>query len=300
MKPGKELLFLGVISIIFLAGCVGPPETPSGNGVIIKSFAPDLTEVEGNSPMTFLITVQNVGEKKATQVGAVLFGLSQEWKKADGTTPFNTETTGPWDLAPVDTSSGFSGEEAVGSFDVKTPPGKSSDITYDATVRVVYVYSTVSDSLARFVTSDYLRVNSEAQKGIMTSKSTSGPLLVTVKAQAPIISAGSTQARVQFEIQNIAGGRVFKNATVASDLDIIKTVKVSAPGIRTCRGVNAQGGVVTITDTIRLAGGKSSIITCDFDVSGIINFQDIPITLELGYNYFVESATQVTVHKAFQ
>lgn len=292
MSLRKELLLLSVISIVFLAGCATQPTAPTGTGVIIKSFAPERSDVEGATDILFLLTIQNVGEKTASNVNAELFGLSTEWVCQ----PSGNCVIGPWALEPADQPTGFVGEEASNEWIVRTPPAKNNDIVYDASARVSYGYTTVSDSLLRFVTSDYLRINPNAQSGVVTSKSTSGPLLVTVRAQTPVISSGSTLARVQFEIQNIGGGRVFVNNVASANLDKIHTLTIT--GVTACRSVPAAGGTFTSTDTIRLAGGKSTVITCDLDVSNIGNFKDKPVTLTADYGYFVESTTQVTVNKA--
>lgn len=290
MKLGKELMLFSVVSIVFLAGCAGAPEAATGTGVIIKSFAPDLTSVEGGSQVVMTILVKNIGARTATDVKANLFGLSNEWSGLSSKTITAS-------LAAADPATGLPGEEATQDWTFTVPAGKGSDVTYDASVRVNYTYSTVSDTLLRFVTTDYERTNPNIQRGVVSSGTTAGPLTVTVSARTPVVSAATRIGKVQFEIQNIGGGTV-GNETI-SGLNLVREIKIIGVGTNgTCAG-EAKGNIQTLNN-VRLAGGKSKIISCDIDVGGIANFQDISLNLTASYSYFVDSATQVTVLRAVQ
>ena len=310
MKLGKELMLFSVVSIVFLAGCAGAPESATGTGVIIKSFAPDLTSVEGGSQVVMTVVVKNVGARaagtaisgiSASGVGATLFGLSNEW---GGVTTSKVITSS---LAAADPATGLPGEEASIDWTLTTPTGKGSDVTYDASVRVNYTYSTISDALLRFVTTDYEWTNPNIQKGVISSETTAGPLSITIFARTPTVSGATRIGKLQFEIQNVGGGRV-GNETIAG-LDIIREIKVvgvtpTAGGtVGQCGGKkdadDASDKVITLND-VRLAAGKSKIISCDVDVGAITNFQDIALNITANYQFFVDSATQATVLRALQ
>lgn len=289
MKLRKELLLFSVISVVFLAGCTGGGETPTGTGVIIKSFAPDLTSVDGGSIVVTTVVVKNVGARAATNVNANLFGLSNEWSGMSSKLVTST-------LASADPATGLPGEEASQDWTLTTPAGKGSDVTYDASVRVNFTYTTVSDSLLRFVNSNYARTNPNVPKGVMSSQSTAGPLSITVFARTPVVAADS-KGRVQFEIQNVGGGRV--GTEDAAGLDVIKEIKITGVGSTgSCAG-GAAGNVQTLSNQ-RLAGGKSKIISCEIGAGTITNFQDVALNLTSTYDYFIDSATQVTVLRALQ
>lgn len=308
MKLGKELLLFSLVSIIFLAGCAKGPEGSAGAGVIITSFAPDVQSVDAGSSVTFVANLKNVGGKTSIAGKASFFGLSNDWSIASSFVDVLA-------LAPADSSLGLSGEETSLDFTstATTAAAKGADVTYDLSVRVMYGYTTTTDTLLRFITSDYQRTVPNTPKGIQSSTTSSGPLLVTATARTPTLSVASTQGRVQFEIQNIGSGRVIKaipavtpGTIPAADLDIIKKITISGVGTGKCADKAAIGGVVTLDataatpDNIRLAGGKSKVISCNVDVSGITNFKDIALKVTIEYNYFVDSTTAVTVLKALE
>jgi len=304
MRLDKELMLLSVVSVVFLAGCTGGgKEAAVANGVIIKSFAPDLQQIDPDTSVTFTATLKNVGGKEAKPVRALLFGLSNEWTGEGTTAP--VKGTSSTALAAADPTTGLPGEETSFDWTVTFPvaKGKNTDVTYDANVRVFYTYKTDSDTLLRFVTSDYLRTNPNVQKGVATSQTSAGPLIVTAVARTPSVGAGTTTGRVQFEIQNAGSGRVDKGATVTatnaqpSGLDLIKEIKVT--GAKSCAGTAAAADVVTLSD-VRLTAGKSKIISCEVDVTGIVNFKDSALKLTATYDYFVDSASQVTVLRLLQ
>lgn len=288
MKFRKELMLFSIVSIVFLAGCArGGGETATGTGVIIKSFAPDLLSVEGNSQVVTTVVVKNVGARAAVGVNATLFGLSNEWSGVSSKTIAST-------LASADPISGLPGEEASQDWILTAPSGKGSDVTYDAAVRVAYNYTTVSDNLIRFISTNYAKTAPNAPKGVVSSESTAGPLSITTFARTPVVASGS-KGRVQFEIQNVGGGRL--NST--TDIDVIEEIKIIGVGSAgSCAGA-AVGNVQTITN-VRLAGGKSKIISCEVDAGTVTNFQDSAINLTANYDYFVDSATQITVLRALQ
>lgn len=294
MKIRKDLMLFSIVSVVFLAGCTTESSGPSTAGVVISSFTPDIQTVDGGK-VTFTVVVQNIGGRSATNVKALFFGLSNEWKDT-ANAPFDSDEVPIGTLASADPTLGLKGEEGTADLNVEAPPGKSSDVVYDASVRVFYDYSTESDTLLRFVTSDYLRTNPNVIKGIQSSSSTDGPLVINAVARTPSISSGSTIGRVQFEIINTGGGRVFRTDSSKIVLDELLSIEVTGLGTKgSCSG-QPQGDKSTLTN-VRLAGGKSKIMSCDIDVSGVVNFADRGVKVVVKYAYFTDGATQVTVTK---
>ncbi|MBU5537435.1 MAG: hypothetical protein QW818_01320 [Candidatus Aenigmatarchaeota archaeon] len=300
MKINKELMLFSVVSIVFLAGCARAPETPAGAGVIITSFAPDVQSIDPGSTVTFTVNLKNVGGMKSSTGKAILFGLSNEWML-----PNNGDVKGVPALAPADPSTGLSGEDVSIDFTATFPSSaaKKTDVSYDASVRVVYGYSTIADTLLRFVKADFLRTAPNTPKGIQSFSVTAGPLLVTASARTSTIPGTSTTGRVQFEIQNIGPGRVVKDippekVIISEDLDVIKTITITGVGRNgNCAGISAdESGTVTLTDQ-RLVGGKSKVISCDVAVGDFTNFKDVALNVKIDYAYFVDSTTRVTVLK---
>ncbi|MBI2005450.1 MAG: hypothetical protein HYS80_01685 [Candidatus Aenigmarchaeota archaeon] len=252
MKLRKELMLLSVISIVFLAGCAGGgKETPAANGVVITSFAPDVTTTEGNLPVTFVLGLKNVGEKAAADVRAQFFGLSDKWTTFSPDRDKFKDVTSS--LAPADPSASLPGEEVSFTWSANSAPGTTSDVTYDADVRVAYTYSTSGTAIFRVVDANYLRTNPNVVRGLVSSDATGGPLVVTSTVRSPVVS-GTKIARIQFEIQNVGGGKVLADPPAldatsidAAKLDTLKKITIEATGIKSCAGTPAAAGKVELS-----------------------------------------------------
>lgn len=281
----KPVILLSLILVVFLAGCVGTKVGSGTQGVIITSFSPDTTTTETGINVTFTLVVENKGEQSATGVVAQLFGLSPDWNQQAITFPSSQI---PTTLQGADVSGGMPGEMASGYVTVTPIASKATDTTYDANVRVAYTYRTISESLLRVATSDYVKSitppggQSTQTFGIISSKTTSGPLTVNVKTRTATIPPGTTQVSLSFEIQNVGGGRTF-DGTVTMTPAINNLDQIDWSGA--CSG----GG--------KLVGAKSRIITCTITLPSFTNFVEIPVKLQIDYNYFVDSSTSVTVLK---
>ncbi len=311
MRLKKELMLLSVISIVFLAGCAGGGgEAPASNGFVITSFSPDITNIDGGSTVSFVVNVKNLGEKTAKKLDATIFGLSNEWTDIETNAKFSINKNYMGTLAGADVTTGLTGEEGSTSWDLTAPAGKTTDITYDVSVRVNGTYNTTADGILRIVQSSYLKTNPNVQRGVISSSSSGGPIVITVKARTPVVSPSVDTARVQFEIQNAGSGRVYSTIGDPTDtIDTLTRVTVSSSSdLQECAGTtdatNTGKGTnddneIGITTNLRLAGGKSKVISCDIKVS-TANFQDMTVNMTLDYYYFVDSAAQVTVLRALQ
>ncbi len=312
MKLGKELMLFSIVSIVFLAGCARGPSAPVGNGLVIKSFSPEFSSVDSGAPVSFLLTVQNLGEVKATAVKAQLFGLSTDWIL---TPPLGSvQPLTPSSLAAPDPLSGLQGEETTQEW-TATTPSKVTDVNYDASLRVYYGYTTAAGGLVRFVSSTYQRsLTQQGQQlaqpiGVISSTSSGGPLLITILARTPVVSAtGDSTGRVQIEIQNVGSGRVYDLDSGKSEpeivLDRIKEIKIGGVGDGKCAGVDDSTGIVTLSglNAQKLLTGKSRTINCEIKTGDVItqNFKNVELKIDITYNYFVDSATSITVLKQFQ
>mgnify|MGYP001618360510 FL=1 len=109
-------------------------------------------------------------------------------------------------------------------------------------------------------------------------------MVVTANMRVPTVPEGDSTVQVQFQIQNTGGGRAF---TSAEDDNTI-----------TIKGAGADCGTGAGADkTVRLAGGKSATVFCKFNVGSVTTFVEKSFSIGLKYNYFIDSATQVTVLK---
>lgn len=289
----NPIVFL-LIVVVSLSGCtlLGIPQAPGPGvigpgtkGVVITGFSPDVTTVETGTPIVFTLTVHNKGERKAENVGAQLFGIvsGPEWdvKELIGL---------PTTLDGVDTARGFEGEAGSAQWEAKPKVSKAVDVDYTVVARVFYRYSTISSSLVRVATTEYLRSigGRPEQFGLVSSKTTEGPLSVTVKMWAPVVVTGTKTTRVQFEITNTGGGRVFSDVPKAipaiADLDRV-TISTSGP--------------LTCPSSAKLVNNRA-VITCDLDITlvGEQGFVEQQFELIINYNYFVDQSATVKVLRA--
>ncbi len=296
MRLRKELMLFSVVSIIFLAGCARGPEGPTGAGVIIQSFAPDVSTVDSGTPVSFILSVKNVGGKPATNAHAVLFGLSDKWTDAIMDPDKDKLESIATPLVAADPTTGLPGEEATKVWTVDKTPLSSTDITYDANVRVQYTYKTESTGFVRVVSSDYLRTNPDVQRGVTNSQTTAGPLVVNFFARSPVVTDTNKAVRLQIEVQNVGGGKTFAGGAITPSQPVTTTmlnkIKITIGDSATCK-------VPIQNKDVLLIGGKSAIINCEKDVA-TTTFTDITFPVTIDYGYFVDSATQVTVLKALQ
>lgn len=298
------LAVVGIIVVVFLfssssftTGPTGGTVGPGNSGVVIKSFILDTPVTEVDSPVTFSLTVENKGEIRVDSgdITAKLYGLSSsEWNGASTSgTDFN-DIRGP--LAGIDTTSNAPGEIITSDLTVTPRTERNNDIRYDVSARVYYEYSTVTDAVIRVTSSDYARTVTQQggqvqATGVTQTKTTAGPMTVAVRTRTGVLSPGSTSLSVVYDISNTGGGRNFYgqssslSSPTSSSLDWVK--------------VEPGSGVTCTRDTVKLIDGKATI-SCTLsvsssDVSG--GYVNLPFTMKFVYNYFVDSATSVTVLK---
>jgi len=271
----KKLVILLLILVVFLSGCSSGTTSLVGSGtqgVIIKSFSPSDTTVEPNTPVLLTLLVSNVGSQKATGVNANLMGLTDEWSIPDGRSQFIG------DLFGTDPSRGVTqGEERAVTWTL-TGPQKNVQLSYEATVRVTYTYTSEVSGMVKAVSSDYYQ-QKKVKSEIQSPKNTGGPLTITPKMTSVSVSGGSMPIR--FEIQNSGGGRVYSGGSPSvGNLD---RLSVSVSGASCSR------------TSVTLIQGKSAVLYCTINTGGISDFKLVPFTLSTTYNYFVDSTTSISV-----
>ena len=327
MKLQVVLLSVAVI----LAGCVGQPSALiAADGVIIKSFTANPSEVESRAGEAYLGTItiataviQNVGEMDAESVTVKLTGLSPEWgfKPAGIANPicrtqafiavgeFREQTRyadicryfGVGKLSPADLSRGLEeGEEAVVEWELSPPPRKEVDQTYEAGIRLNYQYTTVFDSLIRIVSSSYFRQTNN-KGGVVTAKFSKGPLAVDIKTTSFIFpEATQSVVPLQVEINNVGNGRVFQ----FREADKERIIREPSVDDLDLIGVTVNLGSVDVTgecklidgNKARLINGKSGVILCKIPIPSELKlFADKSITFKFTYNYLVDSKTTIRV-----
>jgi hypothetical protein len=322
MRNFKLLILL--ISVVFLAGCIRQPTAITGaNGVIIRSFSPDFAEVRSGERVTFTLTVENVGEADAKEVAAEIFGgihPDAGWVFVNPTTSFQEKG----ELKRADPTINLPGEIYDFVWELESPSDLRVDTVYTADARVYFKYSTSTVGTLRFYTYDYLRSLTaeqaeelKKQAGVISVESSSAPVQVSLSVGArPLIVYGDADSfSLQLIISNVGSGSIFNEAyrvTATSpitgeitlpleelfkvDVEIDSGLTLSCPGINDGNSFTGKGN-----GTISLIRGKSKTLFCTIqnvnkDVIG--NKKDYTITIDLGYGYYVDSSTSITVLKA--
>jgi len=270
MKKSKLLL---LIFAVFLSGCIsGGSFGGGGTGVIIKSFSPSDSTAEAGTPVLLQLIVANTGSQRANGVTAQLLGLTDEW----GISPGRFQTIGS--MFGADPARGNNqGEERPITWTL-TGPAKDVQLSYEATVRVTYSYSTTLEAEMKAVTADYFQ-QTKTKSGIVQQKTTGGPLTITAKTTSVAISGG--QMPVIFEIRNTGRGKVFSGGS--PDINSLDRL-----------GISVSGANCPSTD-VRLIRGESAVLYCTISVGGTNTFKIVPISLRTSYNYYTDATTSITV-----
>ncbi len=324
----KYLLIVLLAAVVFLTGHIGqqPTGVAAGNGVIIKSFSPDFTEVRSGEEISLLLSMDNVGEAEATGVSAQLFGLNfgaNDWSKTSG----NLVTKLPTTLRGANPSANLPGDIFDVTWGAKAPLNLRVDNTYTADTRVHFIYKTTSVSTIRFVTNDYIKSlpTQQAEQvrktaGVISSKVSGAPvqLTATVGARPLIVYQGGEVYTLSTVVSNVGSGNAFKDTAgypgktasydVVPTADMLTTdnlhlVKVN---ITTDANINCKPGFEsTLNPTaksgyVKLSRGKSKTISCSITApapADLGNTKDFTVNAELSYGYFVDSSTSIKVLK---
>jgi len=281
-----------------LSGCVEQENpitvTSPKDGVIIKKFWFDSSNIFEEDEAILNLELQNIGEVKANGIRAILFG--PDW------IPVSTTTT-TLHLSPSEPEVQIEGESRIVKWELTAPKDLGTQTTYDIGTRVIYKYTTVYTGTLRIVKDVYLETLTEQDRntllekdGVVSSKVTGGPLSVNpVKGRNFIISSGGGTRPIVFKLTNSGSG--YPSSTLNIDSDKYKVTISSETGF-------AVGSCESYSEKImKLSKGESRLFACDFDISDhivkhgpIINKEDIVFSITFDYYYYVDDITSVTVN----
>lgn len=253
---------------------------PGSAGVVITSFKPDISVVDGDQPVAFQMELENRGGADAENVKYDVFGLgdSLSWKSK------SEIEKGQSTLAQANPSKNIPGEFTRQVWEA-TPVEKATDVTYTVTGRVDYKYETISNlEMILYHRNDPDVKNlGVGQSKISSLTTSSGPMSVTTRGTLPLVTSSSDDFRVVFDITNSGGGRPY-SGTVASDLDKI-TLK-------------AEGCTIQGDTKVRLTSNRRTV-SCKVDPNVADGQHEAKtVKLTMTYNYLIEATTTVTVIKS--
>jgi hypothetical protein len=317
---GKWLLIL-LVFIVILSGCTFPgggggAQTVSGNGIVITKFSPDFSEIRSGEPIMLTLSIQNVGGAIANNIVAQIFGgvSSGTGWVFDADTPATKALT-PSSLRPADPVNNLPGESLDYVWRVTSPAGLKVKTSYDAGIRVYYIYNTSAIATVRFYTNSYLKSLPQTQyqsliksAGVISQASSAGPISISFSTGArPLViygTPGETYA-LQITFNNVGSGNAidptstpWPNSEYRNLYYITYTLKTNGLILNCPKQDGTQTGDTTsFSDKILLAGGKLKTVFCTIKSPGsaVINSQDYTINVEASYGYFVESKATINV-----
>jgi hypothetical protein len=310
-KPGL-LLALLLILIVSLSGCTGIPVT-TGNGVVVRDFDADFTEVYSGEPVNFNLRVQNTGSASASKVHAELLGIDEDWCcEPIGRGPWlnkqklpNEEecryTSEGFTLIPPNPQYGTEGETHICTWSYKAPDLPASlSVTYTPTARIFYRYS--SDVVKSVTIVPRIEMKALEEQGktlpIETVSSTSSPIALDIETEGPIRSfENSVKFPLSIKMSNVGGGVVCLHECKKTRVEdpheewnrLGLTITFANPSVMNLVDCEDQFEVV-------LYKGRENSVTC------MVEARDLPLTrtqrlikVHADYDYFIEKEIPVTV-----
>lgn len=292
-KPKSSLYLVGLVAMVLVVSGCASGSSPAGNGVSILSFEPDFNSVESGEQVALSLKVKNTGQSEAKSVKAILLGIdNSEWQV------FDTEKN-LFNLLGADTAQGSTGEEKTATFELRAPKlAKGITQTYRPQARVFYESTTSASKKLTFVGEDELRRLVQQGKSLSSSPTvqTAGPLSVEIATGDFVKTSdisGTKRFPLTIKIRNTGGGAVSRQTFGGSEADNLVSMELKLP-----TGLSFEGSSQCSSgqNTVTLFKGQEADITCDVSVfdSGI-TAEERTISLSLGYNYFVDSSTSLTV-----
>jgi len=296
----RYLLLILLISIVFISGCIGQTttKTKSTNGLVISDFSFGVDSIVSGETIDLDMEIENVGDAKATQITAELFGPEMA-ETADSVTWGVTNPDGKGNrkisigsLDPSDPTTGFV-PFWTGSWVLTAPKDLVSDTPYTFNVRLDYRYTTTFTGVLTVMSSDYIRSRPKDERdklyasgGVSQQVTSGGPLLIEAASGSHFViktgeEAGKTKT-INFKVTNVGSGFPYSNE----------------PGDYKVRIDSSKGISCTPDETFRLSRGKTGLFTCKFTVpSYVTNKLDITFIINLDYRYYQDSAVDITVTK---
>ena len=284
-----------MIVIITISGCIDNNEEiviDSSNGLIINEFSIDPLSVQDNEAVSFLIDIENVGGRDATDIKVLIHGLQNNWRNNSNRSLIESEQIELIEggLQNPDINLNIKGESKIIS---KTyyPPELPENINFDSelTARVKYRYTTTSSFIIPIISeNEYknrVRTNTPINSQII-SQNTDGPLKITLsKGDSPIIlTSGNNKPNFIFNIRNVGNGFPGNE----NDLGKIRVMPKQS---------NNYNNSCNNLDDVKLRTDGSFPLACTLTIeSNFVNtIGTIQITFELTYDYFIDETRTVSV-----
>ncbi len=320
MKSGnkKQLFSFLVLALpLIVSGCIGQGGEEESNvefsqtdGVVIKSFNSDISEIEEDTNFALQLHARNIGGSEATDVWAHVFG--QKWDVQSSVTSSDNGLTPVWQeigtLEAPDRTIGIPGGEDFFDLTLTAPSIITDSTSYTWRTRVYSKYATEGGASIGLMSIEEARRQRETQ-GIsqesVTSFNSGGPVQVEFRTQQPFVIRDDDEKEpvpVVLEINNVGGGTVFDPTKSSDEYGSLEFSDRNKVHVRfqgssdfSCPGDTVGDAVeVTLRD-------QSTTLRCTLNVlkADIAPQSDLPVEVQLDYGYYVEDSTSVTVTSGF-
>lgn len=322
------LLVLLLLAVLLVSGCT-TGQTTAGNGVAVKEFAPEFSEIYAGEPVNFRLLLKNEGSVEADNVHAELLGLDEDWCSSGATQcdlsegnrmeklPNEAECRYQGDgfnmLAP-DLQRGTSGSSHICTWTYKAPPiPQGFTISYTPAVRVFYTYTSGVIKLINFGSSSELRTIQDTGGKLPTEtvSTTNSPVQLSIETKGPIRFWQDEQKVIfplEITIKNVGGGVACATKGTSSVKGACKATSGEDPKnkvrIKINFGAN-NDNMELFTEcqefltgkTISLWKGQSNSVVCEVAASDLslgATMQRM-INVQAIYEYYTDTSSSIKV-----
>ncbi len=306
MSKSKPLLLLAFI--VSIAGCTSSgggggaggggvcSEYPgASNAMHVIQFKPDSSIFQSRDEISVILGIKNSGGLPAKNIEYELIGLNPaEWIISPG-----EKIGGPPLLQQPDPASKTGGDEDTAEWIIKHSVSRGVALPYKIEGRATFDYETASETNIQVATREYVKRLPENQRsgfesglGVSTSIVSDGPLKVSVQGTGKVINPGnSLPISVTIIIKNEGGGSIFNRANGRpNEIQSVTILSGTTP-------IQCGPGVISgVTSRLDSSGSKTYNCKLPVSASSNIDWSNVPLTVRLGYSYYVNKCISVTVN----
>lgn len=301
----QYLLFITLISVILVSGCIQTTTTALGNGLVITDVYSSIEDVEGKDRSVRLsLEIENQGGASTDKVLACLMGSNfpgstseQMWGNESSICQKATRK-----LSAADMINNMPGGAARFSWTLKSPwisyPQERTD---EFTTRVFYEYKTQTSADVWVYSESEIR--SAKQKGesipeTLEIRKTIGPVDISLNTIQPV-RADDAYFTLRITVSNIGGSTVFNQTGFDWDESNIPSLTEEKLN-QVALSFSYPSGLTpeACDDIVELKKGDTRTISCDFTINNpgsITTKTSYPIIVTATYGYFIDNTIFINV-----
>lgn len=304
---------LAVIALVVIAGCIsgGSEETLTTNvqsctpaitdGLVIKDFAPDTIAQRSMDSFFLGLTVQNLGDSKASNIIAELSNIGSLNITGEKRKHRISDVA-----APVE---GLEEKDQV-FWQVTAPDVTTTaqDLNVESTVSYDYVTSGEAD-IVYIPTEDWRIMSQQGTQDSIDSKQlcTSGPLTVSVEPANPVIADPGTEkeARVSIALINNGAGKAGNVYSAQYGQYYVDSVELTLPdgvdvtSMDDCAPFTQRSGNVLRADKVYLSTQDTKFLRCRLTIGTTPATKNTyRVKAKAIYRYMESADTGITVSPA--